>query len=236
MRQLSAIALLTLVGAASAQADPIAYWRFPAAVAPGAQNFWITMPLAADTQANPGAAQITTDATVWNGVANPANDVGQGTFQYFAGSTIGALNGDAAGQGLSFRALTGLLGNGKSMTFQVSTLGFSDIMLDYAERTTTTGASSIAVSTSTDGVNFTPATTLTTTRDATFRARNVDLSAVNSIENVASAYIRLTFTGFSNASGAVRFDNIVISGTVPTPGAAGLMGLAGLAALRRRRA
>ncbi len=232
MRKLTTAVVLTLVAGASAQAQQtIAYWRFPATAT--AQNFAINFPLAADAQANPGTAQITTDAAVWNGVTNPANDVGQGAFQYFAGSALNAQGGDAAGQGLSMRGLTGLLTNGKSITFQFSTLSFGDIVMTYAERVTSTGPSSIDVSTSSDGVNFTLATTLLPTRDATYRTRTVDLSAVSQIENAAAAYVRLTVSGITNASGALRIDNVTF---VPTPGAAAVLGTAGVMALRRRRA
>lgn len=228
---MSICAVAGLAAAASGQ-QVIAYWHFPTTVPSSSVNFQINFPLAADSAFNAGTNQITTDATVWNGVPAPANDVGQGAFQYFTGSTINAQGGDVAGAGLGMRGLTGLLSNGKSMTFQINTTGFFDIVMAYAERVTTTGPSVIDVSTSIDGINFSPATALAPTRDGTFRLRTIDLSAIDSIENVSAAYIRLTVSGISNASGGLRIDNVTF---VPAPGAAAFgLALVGFAARRRR--
>jgi hypothetical protein len=225
---ITAAAVASLVAASAASAQ-IAYWAFPA-TAP-TQNYQISFPLAADQKANAGAAVITTNALTWTGGA-PVDSVAQGSFQYFAGSTLNALPGFTAGQGLSLRGNTNNDSNGKSMTLQFDTTGFSDIVLSYAERVTSTGANSIAFSYSTDGTNFTPFTTVAPTRNSTYSVRTVDFSSVPALNNLAAAYIRMEFTGFSSAAGAVRFDNIQV---VPTPGAAALLGLGGLAAFRRRR-
>lgn len=229
MKLAIATATVASLVAASAASAQIAYWNFPA-TAP-AQNYQISFPLAADQKANAGAAVITTSATTWTGGA-PIDSLAQGSFQYFGGSTLNALPGFTAGQGLSLRGNTGNDSNGKSLTLQFDTTGFSNIILSYAERVTNTGANSIAFSYSADGTNFTPFSTVAPTRDSTYRVRTVDFSSVSALNNLAAAYIRLEFTGFSSASGAVRFDNIQI---IPTPSAAALLGLGGLAAFRRRR-
>lgn len=234
----SVLLIACAAGAAEAQ---MAYWRFPGVVPPGGDNFKITFPVAADVNNVGGTAQITTDGLVWDGTAAPPA-TGQGNFQYFSGTTINAVGADVAGSGFSFRSGVAGASNGKSVTFQFSSLGFSDIIMTFAERFSgTAAASDIAVSTSTDGVNFTPQSAYssvnpTNLRDGTFRLRTIDLSAVDSLENVSAAYVRFTFNGFSttSATGTWRIDNVQFNG-IPTPGSAALLAIAGLAATRRRR-
>ena len=49
------------------------------------------------------------------------------------------------------------------------------------------------------------------------------------------ASIRFVLDGATSSSGSLRFDNLVVSGSlVPAPGAIALLGLAGLSARRRR--
>lgn len=232
----AALSVMAVSSVASAQ---IAYWQFPA-TAP-TQNYAITFPLAADTKANAGAAVITTNASVWNGQTT-TDVIGQGAFQYFGGTTLNAVGAATAGQGLGFRGVTSPvvtppsspISNGKSMTLQFDTTSFTDIAMSYAERVTGTGPTTIVFAYSTDGTNFTDATTVSlTNRDSIFRVRTVDFSTIAALNNIPAAYIRMTFDGFTSATGAIRFDNIQI---VPTPAAAALLGIGGLAAFRRRRA
>ncbi len=230
------VALAAAAGVASASVN-LAYWAFPAVVPPGADNFKITFPLAADFKLTPGTASITTDAAVWDGTANPANAVLQGNFQYFTGDATNLQAGFVVGSRFAVRGNTGNIMNGKQITFRFDTTSYKDLVLTYAERTTGTGATQLDFSTSTDGTTFTPVTSVATTRDSTFRLRTVDLSAVNSIENIGAAYVRITFpTGYSSASGSVAFDNILFSGDlVPAPGAIAVLGLGGLVMGRRKR-
>ena len=230
----AALSALALSSVASAQ---IAYWQFPTTVPTGTngtlQNYDITFPIAADIKANAGLAVITTDALTFNGSA--ATTLDQGSMQYFAGTTINAQPGVVAGSGLSMRGNIGNVSNGKSITMQFDTSTFSNIVMSYAERITTTGPASVTFSYSTDGASFTALSTVAPTRDGTFRLRTVDFSSIAALNNAPTAFIRMTFDGFSgtNGSGAVRVDNITI---VPTPAAAALLGLGTLAAFRRRRA
>lgn len=227
------VAAAVFVGAAAAQAQQvIAYWRFPSTVPSSTVNFQIPFPITADAQFNPGPATITTDGLTWDGTPSPPA-TGQGLFQYFTGTDINAQGGDVAGSGLGIRNLAGNVAEGKSITFRFDATGFQDIIMSYAERTTSTGPQSLLISVSTDGTNFVPAETLTTTRDATFRLRTVDLSAFSSLNNAASAYVRLTMNGFTGTAGALRIDNVTF---IPAPGAAAALALFGLAASRRRRA
>lgn len=237
MKNVLVVAALVAAAGVTSAATNLAYWAFPATVPPGADNFKIVFPLAADFKLNGGAANITTDAAVWDGTAIPANAVLQGNFQYFTGDATNLQAGFVNGSRFSVRGNTGNIMNGKQITFRFDTTGYQDLVLSYAERTTGTGATSLDFSTSTDGTTFTPAVSVATTRDSTFRLRTVDLSAVNSIENLGAAYVRITFpAGYSSASGSVAFDNILFSGDlVPAPGAIAVLGLGGLVMGRRKR-
>lgn len=230
---IASLALLAGASAVSAQ-TPIAYWRFP--VASPANNWEITFPFNADSKVNSGAARITTNATVWNGQFGGLNATQQGAFQYFGGSTLNALPGDAAGQALAIRGLGTNAApdtNGKYVQFQFDTTGFNNIQMTWAERGTTAGPTGIAISISTDGTNFTSAGSFVPTNNSNFNLRTVNLSAFPALNNAATAYVRYTFTGYTSSSGGYRFDNVQV---IPTPGAVALLGLGGLAAARRRRA
>jgi len=237
MKNVLAVALLAASAGIAHAGVNLAYWAFPATVPPSADNFKILFPLNADFKLLSGAANITTDAAVWDGSATPPNSVAQGNFQYFSGDAINLQAGFVNGSRFSVRGNTGNIMNGKSITFRFDTTGYKDIVLTYAERTTSTGATSLDFSTSPDGTTFTAATSVTTTRDSTFRLRTIDLSAVAAIENTGTAYVKITFpAGYSSASGSVAFDNILFAGDlVPAPGALALLGLGGIVAGRRRR-
>jgi hypothetical protein len=159
--------------------------------------------------------------------------------QLFTGSTINLTAPvAAAGQGLSMRSLNGD-SNGKSIFITFNNFLFFDLSLSLAERVTSTGPTDVAVSMSTDGVNFLPVTGYSLTdRSSTFYQRTIDLSNADFTDNASNVTIKLTYTGFSATSGtgAIRLDNIRVDGVlIPTPGALALAGLGGLLAARRCR-
>ena len=62
-------------------------------------------------------------------------------------------------------------------------------------------------------------------------------SAAAGLDGAATSYVRLKVSGATATAGDVRFDNFILSATaVPAPGAVALLGAAGLAGGRRRRA
>jgi hypothetical protein len=109
----------------------------------------------------------------------------------------------------------------------------------FARRYSSTGPTGASVAYVTAGVNNCAFTCDATNRSVAFgaAAQIIDLSAVNSIEGVSSVYFKITFTGFNAGSnGTARIDNVLVEGTlIPTPAAASLLALVGLAAARRRR-
>ncbi len=227
---------LALAGAAQAQ-TAVAYWAFPA-TAPS--NSWqLTYPFTADAKANAGPATIDTNAPKWDGTLVGATALQQGSMQLFGGSTINLQSPIvAAGQALSLRNDSLDRGQGTSMIIRFDSTNFADLKLSFADRYSPTGPLTTSVEYSSDGVNYTTFGTINNTRDSTFRLQSFDLSAINSIENLAATFLKITFTGFNAlGAGAARIDNVYVQGTViPTPGAMALLGLGGLVAGRRRRA
>lgn len=134
----------------------------------------------------------------------------------------------------------------------VSTLGYSDIYLSWDQTRSSTGPSSFELLMSTDGgANFSvvnvagaatytvlqsggggaPGTWNTTTYNAIY-SNSVSIAAADNLSQVIFRFRSLATTA---AAGSSRVDNVVVStGPVPAPGAIALLGLAGLAARRRR--
>jgi hypothetical protein len=130
-----------------------------------------------------------------------------------------------------------------------SASGYSSLSLSWDQARSSTGPSPFKVDMSVNGGSFADVTTYTvlqsggggapgTWSSTTYNAlytNSVNLGAV--ADSAASVVIRFVNTNStaSSASGANRIDNILVNGTlVPAPGAAALVGLAGLIARRRR--
>src|SRR5829696_2592861 len=104
------------------------------------------------------------ELAVWNFNDSNLNvDHGSGTLVsninivnllFAAGTTNNARLGDAAGQSLSLQGGTGTANNGRHITFTVSTLGFSDIVVSFATQGTSTGFNSNQLQYSLDGITF----------------------------------------------------------------------------------
>ena len=148
--------------------------------------------------------------------------------------------------------------------FQISTTGYELLSLSWSQMSTSTGPGSFKLSYSTDGVTFSDFGSSYSVLTATWTTGSVnaaslfsrDLSAVTSLNDRASLYIRLVDSstvavggGSVSASGSSRLDNFTVSGyaitaspsstAVPEPatwagGAIGLLGLGIIRQLRRR--
>ena len=104
------------------------------------------------------------ELAVWNFNDSNLNvDRGNGTLAtniivanilFAAGTTTNARQGDIAGQALSLQGGTGTANNGRNLTFNVSTLGFSNIVVSFATQGTSTGFNSNQFQYSLDGLNF----------------------------------------------------------------------------------
>ena len=200
-------------------------------------------------------AAIADELAVWNFNDSNLNvDRGNGTLTsniiaanilFAAGTTNNARLGDIAGQALSLQGGTGTANNGRNLTFNVSTLGFSSIVVSFATQGTSTGFNSNQFQYSLDGLNF-----------IDFGSPYVPLSAFGSVpvvftlssilglNNNPNAAFRIVFNGASSATGTNRIDNFVVEGTgstipesIPEPMSIVLLlsGLGGLYKLRRKK-
>ena len=128
--------------------------------------------------------------------------------------------------------------NGKAMVFKFSMSGFSNLAVSYAVQRTSTGFTTQQWDYSTDGTNWSSAATITGMQ-ASFSAGGTNvatnLGVASGLDNAATAYMRVTFSGATAASGNNRMDNFQFNASaLPAPGAVALIGLAGLVARRRR--
>ena len=216
--------------ASAANADLVAYWNNNSNALP-VSGFGYTstaFPQAADL----GSGSMTIGGGIMSETIVNANGTEVYTWaQSFGGSTLNALNGDAAGGSFSIQGGTENGNNGAYLQFQLDMSGFTGLDISYATRGTSTGFSSQIWSWSTDGVNFTTFETFTGTNVTTFSVKT--LATLSALDGAATAFLRVTFDGATSSTGNNRLDNIQFN-AIPAPGAIALLGLAGLAARRRR--
>jgi len=208
-----ALPLLLLMLPMPAQADEIAAWNF--------NN--------SDLIISHGAGTLTTNFNLTNVLFS------------FGGTGVNARLGDTAGQSLTLQGGTSLANNGRNLTFSVSTVGFTNVVVSFAAQATSTGFNNNQFQYSSDG-----GATFTTFGafgpGISFSTLSFDLSAITALNNNPNVVFRIIFDGASSSTGNNRLDNIVVDGTasmtpVPEPATIALLGtgLATLAGKIRRR-
>lgn len=190
-----------------------------------------------------------TEIAIWNFNDSDLNvDHGSGALSsdfnilnvlFAAGTSNNARLGDVAGQALSLQGGTGTVNNGRNITFSVSTVGFSNIIVSFATQGTSTGFNSNQFQFSLDGVTFVDFG-LPFVPASAFGAVPVifNLASIPGLNNNPDAAFRIVFNGATSSTGNNRIDNIVVEGTsatIPEPTTMLLLlsGLASLAGYRR---
>lgn len=118
--------------------------------------------------------------------------------------------------------------------FQICTLGFESLSIQWDQMRSSDGPSSFRLLWSLDGINFTSILAYTvTTSWTTFGS----ILLPPGLSDQDTIYLRLrNMSDAPNLTGANTIDNVVVVGmAIPVPGALPLLGLAGLFGYTRRR-
>lgn len=216
----SILALLLAASGVSANANTVTQWNFNSATA---------------------------DAATSTGTITPA--IGTGSATLIGGTTSTFASGDASGgssdpatgddSGWNITTFAAATAGNKTRgaQFNVSTLGFENITLNYDLRHSNTSSRQEQVQYSLDGLTFNDIASFSgNVGDSWFNGRSVNLSAISGIANNAnfafrvvaafdpsssSSYLASSPTGTYGTSGTWRFDMVTVSGTaiaaVPEP-------------------
>ena len=181
------------------------------------------------------------DLTVDHGNGTLSSTLNAANILFAAGTTNNARLGDPAGQALSLQGGTGTANNGRNITFNVSTLGFANIVVSFATQGTSTGFNSNQFQYSLDGNTFVDFSPPFTPASAFGSVPIVfSLAGITGLNDNPNAAFRIVFNGASSSTGTNRLDNFVVEGTpsgVPEPTSAILLlsGLSSLYGVRKRR-
>ena len=143
-------------------------------------------------------------------------------------------------------------GVGDYFQFSLSTLNYASLTISFDATGSSTGPTDFTLQYSTNGTTFsnfanytvTLATWVTNGTPQTASNYSFDLSAVTSLDNISTAYFRLTDAsttsiggGTVGTTGTSRVDNFIVSGasTVPEPSVLGLAGLGAAMLVGARR-
>jgi len=131
--------------------------------------------------------------------------------------------------------------------FSTQTTDYKNICIEWDQTRSGTGPNDFKLAWSTDGINFTdlisyvvlenggaPNAAWNTTTASGAYSFGPEFGPAD-LDNQTTIYFRLISLDTTAAAGTNRVDNVVISGElIPAPGALALLGVAGLAARRRR--
>jgi len=235
---LTAVSLAALLVAGHVQAEVVTQWNFNS---------------------------VTSDSNTGTGTTTP--NIGVGTLSLVGGTTSTFASGDASGgssdpatgDDSGFNTTTysaqGAGNKTRGVQFNVSTLGFENVVVSYDLRHSNTSSRYELFQYSLDGISFVDYMTFDgNAGDTWFNNRTVDLSSIDGADNNASfafrvvstfapgtnAYAASSPTGTYGAAGTWRFDMATVNAVavVPEPETyamllAGLTVLGGIA--RRRR-
>jgi MYXO-CTERM domain-containing protein len=195
-----------------------------------------------------GAGNVPTGVTYSVGAANDGLQTA-GSVLRSVHSLDAATYTSPAGNGSQYSFSSNNWSIGDFYEARLSTLGYSDISISWDQARSSTGPASFELIMSTDGgANFTtllasyavlqsggggsPGTWSSTVYNPIYSLNQAAAAA----DNQADVIFRFRSLVAGAATGSNRIDNVMIySGPIPAPGAIALLGVAGLAGLRRRR-
>jgi hypothetical protein len=228
----SVILAAAAVGESASASTVIAYWDQNSNALP-ASGFGF-LEGAFPQAASQGTGTLTVGGGLFEDTIVNSNGEVYQWIQSFAGSDINAQPEITSGGSISPQGGTDSGNNGAYFQFAFSMAGLTDLGVSYATRGTSTGFNTQTWSYSTNGTDFTDFETVTGTTSTTFSLK--EFSAPAALDNVATAFLRVTFDGATASNGNNRLDNITFS-AVPEPASIALAGLGVLGAgvaLRRR--
>ncbi len=190
----------------------------------------------------------TTGSNYTYGAAD-AGDVTAGTSLSAVHALTATTWSTPAGNGSQYSFSSNSWSVGDYYQVTLSTLGYGNVSLSWDQTRSSTGPSSFRVDVSTDGTNFSTilasysviqaglagSGTLAWSTANYQSAFTTTLASIAGADDAASLTFRFVNLSTVAVGGTNRIDNIIVSGdVVPAPGAIALLGLAGLAARRRR--
>lgn len=130
----------------------------------------------------------------------------------FGGSALNATGGfSTVTTGISCLSLVSNTANNKKMVLSFNMTGYQNLVVSYDIRGTATGFSAQLWEYSTNGSTWTAIQTVTGTNVPTFFTQT--LSTITALNNVSTAYLRLTVSGATSTMGNNRIDNIRLDAT-----------------------
>ncbi len=127
-----------------------------------------------------------------------------------AGGTTGLSTTTTSPSCLALLGGTSNSANSKSMVFKFSMSNFKDLVVSYATQKTASGFATQTWEYSTDGTAWS-ALSIVSTIPTAFAVQTLPTTA--GLDNATTAYLRLTVTGATSASGNNRLDNIQLNAT-----------------------
>ncbi len=224
------LALVAMLACSSANADLIAYWNQDFNQLPNG-GFGL-QPSDFPQAANIGSGSLSINGDLSTTISGGGDTV----FEYWE-SFGGNPGGSLAVQGGLPDMMGGFSNNGASIVIAASTVGFSDVLVSWDQRGTSTGFSSRTFEYSIDGgMNWIFVAEDTGALSSSWETEAYDLSGVAELNNNSGAAFRITVNGASGTTGSGnnRFDNIRIA-EVPEPAACVVLAISSLALIRRRR-
>lgn len=222
LRQATAIvAVASILGGPSAQAALIAGWDFQTttnggtavAASPSTPKLYVAN-FGTGTLYLNGSEGSSTWFVPGTGITNTELNGFAGSALNTAGTSLSTTTTAPAALGLVSGSANAA--NGKAAVFKFSMTGYQDLVVSYASQRTSTGFTTQAWDYSTDGSTWTAIQSVTGTAIPSSFAV-ITLSTITGLNNATTAYLRLTTTGATAASGNNRFDNIQFNASTYAP-------------------